>query len=447
MIVRVKDWAWFPVNEYPPDFLKVLQQKLTLFPKKTSEHQRVDDLPPLRQYDLQDGMFGIPRAFFLKNNSGKYEVSDERSFGHPVDLLFNGSLTEDQVDAVKAYCMSQGGIIQARPGWGKTVVALSIWNALRVSAVVVVDKSFLLNQWIERIKSFIPDARIGIIQKDICEFGDEYDISIAMIQSLVKRKEKYPKEFWNSFGLVINDEIHRIGAPLWSQVAPAFTARYRLGISATPRRRDGMDSVFLWHIGNVVYKSKVNKVIPKLRRIFTDFKFVSLPKFDPNKASKEIQLRFLCKNPKRNRLIVNELKSAVSMGRKVLIMSERRKHLEWIKELFEEIKPVDCVVDYYVGGMKQASLDVSAKANVILSTYQMAKEALDIPDVDTLFLTTPVADVEQPVGRIMRECEGKKKPVVTDFIDFGVGRFRYLWEARLKFYEREGIFNGQKTND
>jgi len=442
MIVTIRDWAWFPLDEYPAHLVPILQEKLTIWPKKTSEHQNKDDLHPLHLYVLEDGQLGIPREYFNKLNTGKYEVKDERIFARNIFIEFCGVLNGDQELAVDSFVEKKTGIIQAKPGWGKTVVALKIWTDLHVPAVVVVDKAFLLNQWMERIKEFVPGARVGIIQRNKCEYGDDYDISIAMLQSVLKRKDKYPKEFWDSFGLVINDEVHRVGAPTWSQVAPAFSAYYRLGLSATPRRRDQMDAVFFWHIGDVVYKSRVKKVIPKLRRIFTNFRLVSTPKFDPNKVSKGIQLRFLCKNPERNRLIVKELVTAVSMGRKVLVMSERLKHLGWIKEMFEAQKPGDCVVDYYVGGRKQEDLDRAAKATVILCTYQMAKEALDIPEIDTLFLTTPVADVEQSVGRIMRECEGKKEPIVTDFIDYQVNRFRYLWESRLRFYEREEIFNG-----
>jgi len=245
---------------------------------------------------------------------------------------------------------------------------------------------------------------------------------------------------WSAFGLSISDEVHRVAAPSWSQVFPRFSAAYRLGLSATPRRADGAENVFFWHIGDIIYRSKTKRVTPRLRRILTDFTLYKTQNFDPNRVSKDIQLRFLCKNPERNRLIISELLKALKAGRKVAVLSERRKHLEILQNLFSTVKPDGCVDDFYVGSRTREQLEKASHADVIWCTYQMTKEGLDIPTLDTAFLVTPVADVEQTVGRIMREYEGKKEPIVTDFIDKNVRRFANLWNRRRFFYLREGIF-------
>jgi superfamily II DNA or RNA helicase len=443
MTVLISDMAWVPLKGYPVDRLLRLKQRLTLTPKRTSEHQEDDDLKPVPLFEEREGYIGTPRIFFLKNKNPKHELDDQTTEGRPISFEFNGELIGDQNIALAAFDRrTYGGVIKARPGWGKTVVGIACWINTGCNAVVVVDKEFLKDQWIKRIETFAPDARIGIVQGDKCEFGEDVDVSVAMLQSLISRREKYPKELWGAFGMAIFDEVHRIGAPGWMPIASIFKARKRLGLSATPNRRDGMDNVLFWNFGTICHTSKVRAVVPSLRRIFTTFEFKKNRNFDYNTASKEIQLRLLCANPARNALIVEETVKAGKAGRKVMVMSSRRKHLERLAALFEKKKPEGCTFDFYVGQRKREELEKAEKATVIFCTYQMAKEALDIPALDTLMLTTPMADVEQATGRIMRKYEGKKKPIVTDFIDPKVERFWGLWQARLRFYRREGIYNG-----
>lgn len=448
MQVRISDWAWLPLEEFPADKLTALKRRLTVQPRRTSVHQDADP-EPIKLFCERNGSIGVPRSFFVQQNrlSGRtHEITDETSRGsHPVDLRFNGELKEDQKRALAAVLEdrdrgSYGGIVQAAPGWGKTVFGLAVWTALKVPAVVTVQKQFLVEQWVQRIKEFVPDARVGIIQRDKCEFGEDFDISVAMLQSLSKRINEYPEELWSAFGLHMPDEVHRVAAPTWAAVCPLFRTSYTMGLSATPNRADGAEDVFLLHIGGIVYRSHEKRVVPRLRRIFTPFKPVKTRTFDLEKVSKEIQLRHICKSPERNRLIVSEISKAVDAGRKVMVLSERRKHLEILREKFDAVKPVGVVTDFYIGGMKQEELDEAEKADVLFCTYQMAKEALDIPSLDTVMLTTPIRDVEQAVGRIMREYGGKKNPIITDFIDEHVSRMAKLWNARRSFYVKNGMW-------
>ena len=446
MKVELSDWAWLSLNEYPEEKLPRLQRKLTVQPRRTSEHQD-DIIPPIRLYQIEGGRIGIPRGFFDQSKTREYEIVNKMSTGDAVKdgVVFAGELRPEQEAAVST-CYEDykrgglGGVIMAPPGTGKTVMGIALWLRMKRKCVVVVQKSFLVDQWKERIKQFAPEARVGIIQQDRCEYGDDYDISIAMIQSLAKRKDKYPKDMWKYFGLVISDEVHRISSPTWCRVVPRFTARYRCGLSATPKRKDRTENVFFWHIGKIIHRFRAKRVEPKLRRIFTKTKFTVTPRFNPNEHSKEIQIRYLCAMKSRNRLIVNELHKASGHDRKIIVLSERRKHLDTLKVMFDLKKPKECVTDYYVGGRTKQELKEAEKADVLFCTYHMAKEALDIPRLDTLFLVTPMADVEQAVGRIMRDEEGKKQPIVTDFIDSEIPRFEKLWRSRKRFYQKEGMY-------
>lgn len=446
MNVEVSDWAWLPLDEFPANRLSRLKDKLTINPRRTSVHQQVDP-EPILLFKVQNNRIGVPRGFFFQQNKTskrEHVITDLTTAGREVPSFFEGELKEDQKCALAAVLEdkargSYGGILRAVPGYGKTVTSLGIWNAMRTTAVVLVQKQFLVDQWIDRIKQFMPGARIGRIQRDKCEFGPDFDISVAMLQTLVRRAPDYPKELWDSFGFVICDETHRMAAPTFSTVAPLFKARYRLGVSATLGRKDGAENVFYYHLGNIVYDSKVRQVVPRVRRVFTSFTPLKTSTFALDDMSKEIQLRHICKSPDRNKLILSELVKAVGMDRKVMILSERRKHLELLKDKYDAVKTEGIVTDFYVGGMKQEALNKAEKADVLFCTYQMAKEALDIPSLDTLFLVTPVSDVEQAVGRIMREYDGKKQPVVTDFIDENVSNFVRTWNRRRAFYVKEGM--------
>ena len=449
MLVRMSDWAWIKRDEYPLENLAKLKRSLTIQPRKTSQHQSEDEIKPIKMYMEREGWIGIPRSFFIEGQRLINDVKDEMSRGRAIDVGFKGQLRPDQEKALQALRREiddgrPGGIVQAGCGWGKTVYGIAAWLEIGRTCLVIVQREFLTNQWKKRLKVFAPDARVGIIRQDRREYGEKYDISIATVQTLVKRKKEYPKEFWSSFGLVITDETHHISAPTWAQAATMFTGFYRLGLTATPRRNDGAQDVFFWHIGPVVYKSKVKEIAPRMKRVVTDFKLVRTPSFDPSEIPKDRLLRFMCANPNRNRLIVDELMKAVAAGRKILVLSGRRKHLEILRDMFAAVKPKECSVDFFVGGRKQRELDVAEKADVILATYQMAKEALDIDSLDTLFLTTPIWDIEQAVGRIRREHPRKKEPIVVDFVDDDGGQFVKLFNKRLLFYKAQGMCGAKK---
>jgi len=177
---------------------------------------------------------------------------------------------------------------------------------------------------------------------------------------------------------------------------------------------------------------------PKIRRVWSKFKLIKTNKFNPNLASKAIVLRFLCGSVFRNRMIVELMMEALLKGRKLIVLSERLNHLNALNTLLREMWPkpygATPTTGFYVGGRKKEQLKVAAKARVIFATWQFAAEGLDIPALDTLFMATPMSDVEQAVGRILRPHEGKKDPVVVDLRDDHVSMFRNMGKTRDKHY-------------
>lgn len=247
-------------------------------------------------------------------------------------------------------------------------------------------------------------------------------------------------------GVVLHN-CHRIGAETWSAVPPKFNAKWRIGLSATPRRKDGADNVFLYHIGPLLFSAREQRMKPKIKRVWTTFKVFKTPSFDPNMAPSATLLRFLCADDSRNRQVVEQVVRAALADRKVLVLSERLKHLRDMRALFErmweQLAPGKILptMDYYVGGMDEDERTLSEKCQVIWATAQMTKEGLDIPALDTMALATPMGDVEQAVGRILRPYPGKKDPIVIDFIDDKVPRFRRMAEMRENLYSRISLDN------
>jgi len=455
MEVLVNGWAWLPKAELTPRQIVGLKDTLTVQPRRTSEEQK-EDPEPIPLWTEDETHLGIAREYFFQHrrpvHSVKWDVTRGSKHWHPAE--FEGQLRPEQKTALEEVLRrfragQLGGIVQAKPGWGKTVTALAIAAELGVPTLVVVHKKFLMDQWIERIQgvqdpdpkkclpAFLPDARVGRVQQDECDFQDK-TVVLGMVHSLGSRN--YPEEFYRWPGLIIVDECHRIGARTWAPVPARFHAKYRLGFSATPRRKDGADPVFWNHLGPVLFVGKEQRLTPKIKRVWTRFKLVKTDRFNPRLANRNLLLRFLCASNHRNDAIANQIIKAVAAGRKCLVLSERIVQLERVEARLLKTWPNQYgsppTTDFYIGGRKKQEYDEAAKAQVIFATSQYAAEGLDIPALDTLLLISPMSDVEQAVGRIQRPHPGKKDPIVVDFRDDTIPMFAAQGRKRERFYER-----------
>jgi superfamily II DNA or RNA helicase len=302
-----------------------------------------------------------------------------------------------------------------------TVISLNIACHFKLKTLIIVHKTFLLNQWKERIEQFT-NASIGILQRDKIDY--KKDFVIGMLQSIAK--DKYPEKYFKKFGLVIFDEAHHAPSQYFSKALPLISCKKTLALSATPERNDKMEKVLYWYFGDVIHKAekkKNNKVIVQL----IDYKL-------NNKNFKEFKLAFTgdVNKPKtisnlttikeRNLFIVQTIKDLFNNPeRNILILSDRVEHLNTLYELLTiHIKfqnKDDPDMGYYIGKLKQKELDKSATKRIILATYGMAAEALDIPQLNTLILSTPRSDVEQAVGRILRKQDYHLEPIIIDIVD------------------------------
>ena len=334
---------------------------------------------------------------------------------------------------IRAFEEHGGGVLSLPPGFGKTTVALALAAHLNLRTLIVVHKEFLANQWKERIGQFCPGATIGRIQQNKCLV--ECDFVIAVIQTLCSREHALGT--FDSFGLVIVDEAHHIGAAASAQSMFRFCPRYTLGLTATPERKDGLTRILYWFLGPEFYTARrENQDQVQLVRVpFDHPRFrEGVPTTRFGKMNMAQMINELADIPERNHVIVQHVRQALDENRRILILTDRREHCFWFIRTFGE-----ATAGLYIGGMTESELAVSAQKHIVVATFSMAAEGLDIPVLDTVVLATPKSDVTQAIGRIFRETPGKKNvPRIIDVIDHW-SVFLAMFQKRLRIYTANGF--------
>jgi superfamily II DNA or RNA helicase len=328
---------------------------------------------------------------------------DKRPEPAVANMAFAGTLRPMQCEALDAYLAvatgsgAGAGTIAAACGSGKTVIGIAAACRLGVRTLVVVHKGFLLTQWQDRIREYAPSARVGTLQGARVDV-DDCDIVIASLQSIVSRG--YTAEL-AGFGFAIFDEAHHLSARVFCTVLHAVNFRYMLALTATPDRKDGLAHVFQWFLGDVVWRPP--RASRKGAVVVFNVRHPHVVQRPVNSAGRldVVQLvTCLCAHAGRTRAIADLVLGirAQHPERNVLVLSERRQHLQQIHALLGQ----EC--GWYVGGMKAAerALAESAGTRIVLATYSLAAEGMDLPRLDTLVLASPKSDVEQAVGRVMR---------------------------------------------
>lgn len=350
---------------------------------------------------------------YLKNKINIIELPENKYYGF-------------EIDGNKRFVLGDCTVTH------NTVVALYIACALKSKTLVVVHKEFLVNQWKERIEQFT-DASVGVLQGKKIDVENK-DIVIGMLQSI--SKFKYGPEILNQFQFVIYDECHHTSAEKFSQALFLLNSKYQLGLSATPTRKDGLTKVFKWFLGDIIYqvKRKLNTDLIVKRYISTsDTEYYKEQYNVCNKPSPATMINKVVQYENRNVFIINLLNNLINEKRNLLVLSERRGHLEKIKE--DLLTKFDIDAGLYIGGMKPADLDLSCEKQIILATYQMASEGFDCKKLNTLVMITSKSDIIQSVGRILRKEHESVKPLIIDICDM-YSIYSNQSRKRLKYYEQ-----------
>jgi superfamily II DNA or RNA helicase len=358
------------------------------------------------------------------------------SEGDDIDVPFAGTLRDYQEDVVRAYRASEsGGLITLGCGQGKTVIGLNIVSVMKKKALIIVHKEFLLNQWIERIQQYLPSARVGRIQGPVVDIENK-DIVIGMLQSLSMKD--YPDSTFSSFGMLLIDEVHHIGSEVFSCSLFKIVTKYTLGLSATMDRKDGTTYVFKMFLGDIIYRmtSKKQRFVQVRQIVYEsndrDFETVEYD-FRGNPAFSTM-ISKLCDYTPRSDFILRVVRDMFveNPDQQIMLIAHNRSVLTYMHDAIRDAG--FATVGYYLGGMKESELKKTESKQVVIATYSMAAEALDIKTLSTLIMVTPKTDIEQSVGRILRSDH--EQPLIVDMVDTH-DLFQKQWAKRKTFYRKE----------
>lgn len=391
-----------------------------------------------------DGGLKLPRGLGswlvteLQKSGIPYTMDDHRVRGDPAVFRSNIETRAYQEAAVQAAIHQRGGVLEAPCGSGKTTVGLEIVSRVGRRALWLCHTHELAQQTAERARATLglEGDELGLIAGGKHSLGSH--LTIALVQSLRQHPEILDA-FQESLGMVILDEAHHAPAMTFSEILSEIPALYRLGLTATPERRDGLHPMMHAVIGPTLHRTDladleaVGKVlVPRVVQVETSFRSSS-------GEYREI-LASLTKSPERNGLILDAIEAEVDAGRHCLVLSERVDHCNDLAAMLAQRRP-DITAGVITGRMnhrereRQMARAAGRAAKVIFAT-QLADEGLDLPHLDALFLAAPVRSpgkVLQRLGRIMRPAPGKMDAVVYDFIDDQVGILRA--QARKRFFE------------
>tara|TARA_B100000524_G_scaffold49901_3_gene23564 strand:+ start:4655 stop:6091 length:1437 start_codon:yes stop_codon:yes gene_type:complete len=378
----------------------------------------------------------IPRFYGIS----VYGLPDETRLEEPdkSNMKFMGELRPYQNNIVSTYhkgLEKGGGLLEVPCGRGKTVCALKIAADIGLKTIVIVHKGFLLNQWIERIQQFIPNAKVGKIQGKVIDVEGK-DIVIGMLQSLSMKE--YPEELFSSFGLTIVDEVHHIAAEVFVRSLFKIVTKYVLGLSATMNRKDGLTKVFKMFLGEILYKEKRegndNVLVKAITYKSTDDEFNEVKYDYRGNPVYSTMISKLCTYNPRSEFIIKVITDIYNENteQQIMILAHNKNLLKYLHDAIDSrnIAPVG----YYIGGMKETELKKSELKKIIIGTYAMASEALDIKTLTTLVMATPKTDITQAVGRILRTKD--HTPLVIDIIDQH-DVFINQWKKRKSYYKKE----------
>ena len=427
--------------------LESIRKDLTMTPKvnfdigNSKNKSSKEDLT-FQLYSENEKRIYIPRYYGFQ----KYGAPSlcKLTSGKDINIDFIGNLRETQQEPINNFLkaardpLKMGGIISVPCGFGKTIMSLYIACQLKKKTMFISHKDFLNQQFIDTVKLFAPDAKVGIIkQKKVDVVGK--DFIIASLQSLAMRD--YDISIFDDIGFVIIDEVHHTGAQVFCKAFRKLNNPIILGLSATLNRKDGMRRVFEYYIGKSVYTLKNKElcdVIVQVHKYFeTHIDYSTVKLMWNGKENGAGMINNICTFRPRTEYIIFILKDILSKEpeRRVLILSERRNQLKEIEQFIIEHNIANSSYGFYVGGMKQSDLAISSEKQIILATFQLASEGFNVPSLNTIIFASPISDIQQSIGRILREIPEKRKytPLCIDiFDDFSI--FKRKGASRLKFY-------------
>jgi superfamily II DNA or RNA helicase len=439
MINRIRSLAAFQ----NPDFYKTQAMRLPTFGKPrvincSEDYTKYIAIPRGCLKPLTD---------YLESMDIRMELSDERNSGVPLDIVFQGTLSMLQDGAARSMLKHDIGILSASTAFGKTVVAASIIASRKVNTLILVHRRELMEQWKERLQTFL-----SLDKKDIGIIGGGKEkrsgkIDIAVIQSL--NHKGIVKDYIQEYGHIIVDECHHISAFSFEQVLKKSTAKYMLGLTATPTRQDGHQPIVLMQCGPIrvkidaksqaIARGMEHRVIPR----YTNFK---LPSGETNLGIQDIYQQLVL-DEQRNTMIFDDLLKSLEEGRSPILLAERTAHVEYFEKRLEGFAKNVIVLRGGMGKKQRETLREQIQSipdheeRVFIATGKLVGEGFDDSRLDSLFLVHPISwrgTLQQYVGRLHRTHQNKKEVRVYDYVDIQVPMLMSMYKKRIKGYKTMG---------
>jgi superfamily II DNA or RNA helicase len=388
----------------------------------------------------------------LRGHGVALEVEDQRTRGSPLELRFQGTLTEVQEQAARSLLAHDTGVFVAPPGIGKTVVGTYLVASRACSTLILVHRRPLLDQWLAQLSVFL-----GVEPKEIGQIGagkktGNGRLDVAMIQSLV-RKDAIA-DLVAGYGQVIVDECHHLPAVSFERVLAEVKACYVVGLTATPQRRDGHHPITQMQLGPVRFS--VDAKTQAGRRPFEHRLLVRETAFrmPDSKDSPGIQAIYaaLASDGLRNELILNDVIRALEDGRSPILLTERKDHLEYFASRLEPLARHLVILQGGMGAKAHRAVRAQLAAipaneeRLVLATGRYIGEGFDDARLDTLFLAMPVSwkgTLVQYTGRLHRLHPGKSEVRIFDYVDREVPMLLRMFEKRLRGYRAIGYARGE----
>ncbi|OGN28188.1 MAG: hypothetical protein A3A33_02425 [Candidatus Yanofskybacteria bacterium RIFCSPLOWO2_01_FULL_49_25] len=387
----------------------------------------------------------IPRGFlnqlvsFLTQHNILYIVQKE--FLIPDQISFSNAieLTPTQKDIVEKALQHDQGVIVAPSGSGKTIIGLELIARRKLPALILVHRKQLLDQWIERIQQFldIPKKHIGQFSGTKKKTGKH--ITVGLLQSLARKKDL--SELQNQFGIIIVDECHHIPASTFREVVAQLNSKYLYGLTATPKRKNNDEKLIYAYIGDIIAELKETTAQPSgpplPPRIIIQETNLAIPfKFKTDQF--ELLAKIVCFDTARNQMIVQNIINQASDNKKVLVLSERKEHLE-ILNLYLKGKCETIVISGDDSAPKRKSKLKQIETGhyqAILSTGQFFGEGLDVRGMTCLILAFPFSFEGKLIQYIGRLRDSGAQKTIIDYRDRKIPFLERQFKQRERYYEK-----------